>query len=123
MSRSNIAITTLALLLLVSNALWAAFVLRGEEIVVVPSPAARERELQERIDGHRDEQAAVFAAIEAAGAPGATRERIIAAAASARRDRELTCMETPGVERVGRVGLRFDAAGRLIGATTTFCPP
>jgi hypothetical protein len=32
-------------------------------------------------------------------------------------------MESPGMERVGRIGLRFDDAGRLTGATTIFCPP
>jgi hypothetical protein len=123
MSRTNIAITILFLLLVASNALWAAFVLRGEEVVIVPSPAAREREQQERIDGHRDEEAALFAAIEAAAAPGATRTQIIAAAQSARRGQESLCMESPGMERVGRIGLRFDDAGRLTGATTIFCPP
>jgi hypothetical protein len=123
MSRANIAITTLALLLLATNALWAACVLRADEPTIVPSASARERTLYEQTLAHREEEAAVFAALEAAARPGATRAGILAAAAAARLGEGALCMDAPGIERVGRVGLRFDEAGRLTGATTTVCAP
>ncbi len=120
MSYSKIIILVLAGLLVVTNALWA---------YALTAPGAPEAKAEYRcsIDEHRTEldQEIVYplaAAIAASGRLGATKQSIVAAASNPSSVDHQFCIRESDVVVKRRVGLRFDANGKLVGASTMLCP-
>jgi hypothetical protein len=121
MSKTNISITALALALLASNALWAyalSFYVPSRPIPRVTCPSnVRHSENCDAVI------VPLLAAISSSADPGASRESIISAVAQAQHSREMFCMEDYGVVQVRGIGLKFDSAENLVGATLMYCPP
>lgn len=123
MSRLRISFFFVVLLLFVTNALWAYAGLDPQEPVkqrinddanCYPDEVAK--------DMYHDVVRPLVAATNAALERGATRDLILDRARTAS-GRNSFCMEQDGVEKVGDIGLRFDASGRLTGVSITSCPP
>lgn len=121
MSKANISITALALALLASNALWAyalSFYVPSRPIPRMNCPS------NVRYSEHCNAAiVSLLAAISSSADPGASRESIINAVAQAQHSREVFCMEDSDVVQVRGIGLKFDSAENLVGATLTYCPP
>jgi hypothetical protein len=111
--------TALFVLLVLSNAFWAYYWQHHSARVASSQDDAGQR-LAEVYD---EALLPMMAAIAASADPRATQSSIVAAARGANRHSNQFCMDGPGVVRVRNVGLRFDAGGRLTGATTSMCVP
>lgn len=107
MKTTTAVIATLAAALLVSNVWWAYRLLDAG--VSYTYQGASLEESQQAL-------AQALAIINALGAERRSREQVVQAAQAAWPSVEP--FERDGVLWVGRLGLRFDAAGRLIEATT-----
>jgi hypothetical protein len=121
MSKSNITLNALMLTLLVSNGLWAYALYAHRGPTHRPLLACASR--AEFADQYDSVVLPLIAAISASAEPGADRDSIAGAARKAVHSRGSFCMEQPDVVRVRDVGLKFDQAGRLVGASITHCPP
>ncbi|CAN7227678.1 hypothetical protein LJR143_000725 [Pseudoxanthomonas sp. LjRoot143] len=133
MSTRNVLIYVLLFLLIGTNALWwVAGRHQGATEGEVLSNAATSSNPdcypdQVAWDISRRQMVPLIAAVQAAGADGASRQSIVDAVRRAADNpdavrRKMVCMERDGVERVGAIGLQFDDHGRLRGATTVMCP-
>ena len=56
-------------------------------------------------------------------AGSASKDGIVRAASLSKRQDKAFGMEAAGVKRVCGVGLKFDDAGKLVGASISLCPP
>ena len=122
MSRSAISIYVLFALLVGTNAMW----LFRETLGTSGSSEPIEMECTLTEESARFFDSIVLPlsdAVVAAAAPNATKDTVIRAAQSAARGTNLICMSDPAVVQVRGVGLRFNADGRLTGATVMHCPP
>ena len=122
-SRSAVAILVLSTLLVSTNLLWAYPHL-------LPNAPELPAEYRCASDEHRLELMLRVAhplaeAIAASAQPGATRESIIAAASGTSvHEHNRFCANggtDPKIERVKFIALRFDDAGRLVGASSEPC--
>ena len=122
MSRSAVTIISLVLLLTITNGMWAynQFLPSAKENTHEYSCAPDEHRLEilERIAQPLE------SAIAAAAVPGATKQSVIAAA-SERNTPEINrfCVGDQSAVTVDLVGLRFNASGQLVGASTQRCIP
>jgi hypothetical protein len=120
MSHSRIVILALAVVLVLSNALWAY-------TTTFPQAPETRAEYRCSLDEHRAELnreivQPLEAAIAAAARPGATKQAIVAAASDPSRTKHQFCIQDSDVMVKRRVGLRFDLGGKLVGASTIVCP-
>ena len=116
MSQSRIAIISLAVLLVASNALWAY------PLVFPGTPESKPEygcsASEQRVELERQIVWPLTAAIAASAAPGATKQSVVAAA---NKGTYGFCIRDSDVIIAKRVALRFDDDGKLVGASTTIC--
>ncbi len=111
MNKSRATIVALSVALLGSNALWAY---KSFDLAV--SASYREAALQE----HHQALAQTLAIVPIAVRPDSTAEQVVKAAASAAHSPDT--FKKDGCVWVGRVGLRFDEAGRLTEVRPAWSP-
>jgi len=117
MSKSNIAIIVLAILLLASNGLWAYALSLGKE----PSRSPYKCDPSEATAEVYDEAVLPLeAAIAESASPNASRDSIVRAASQSKPGDGLSACEKDLV-RVRGIQLKFDGAGKLIGAKAGIC--
>lgn len=120
MSRSTVVISTLSLLLVATNLLWAY-------PHFSPPPPELAHEFRCAPDEHREELMSRYvqplaAAIAASALQGSTKQSILAAAMSTEvPESNQFCIPEPGVEEVQLIGLRFNEDGKLVGASPRRC--
>jgi len=120
MSKSNIGIIVLAILLLASNGFWAYALSLGKE----PSRSPYKCEPSDATAEVYDEAVLPLeAAIAESASPRASRDSIVRAASKSKRGDGLSVCQEDDLIRVRGIQLKFDQAGKLIGATTEICVP
>ena len=110
MKRSGFVVVALVVILVGSNAWWAYRLLDA-------GVSATYREVS--LENHRTALGQVLAIIPIAVRPGATRVEVLKAA---QKDGNPEVFEKDGYVWVGRVGLKFDAAGHLVEVVPAWSP-
>jgi hypothetical protein len=121
MSKTRICIVALVLALAGSNGMWAYALSLYARPTPTPHVMCEPRTL--RKENFETIILPLLEAISSSARPGASRQSVIHAVAQAQRSRDFFCMEEPGVVRVRGIGLKFDSADKLVGATVAYCPP
>jgi hypothetical protein len=112
LAKSNWIIGILIALLVGTNAWWAY---NAVDAGITYSYS------QVTLENNKEALAQSLAVIEAAAQPDATKQSIVRAARTAGGDSEP--FEKDGYVWVGSIGLKFDSAGHLIGASRSWSPP
>ena len=120
MSKSNIAIIVLAITLIASNGLWVYASSFGKEPLRSPSKCEPSEAIAEVYD---EAVLPLEAAIAESASPRASRDSIVRAASQSKRGDGLSVCQEDDLVRVRGIQLKFDQAGKLIGAATGICVP